>query len=66
MEAVSWLDRHAWLTRRLSEAAPALCAQMATAPVAALFGLQRRTVRRLDPRRLEAAVASLWKPGRGV
>lgn len=59
MEAVSWLDRHARLTRRLAEAASALCAQMATAHVAALFGLHWSTVRRLDQRRLEAAVASL-------
>lgn len=59
MEAVSWLDRHARLTRRLADAASALCARMATAHVAELFGLHWSTVRTLDQRRLEAAVAAL-------
>lgn len=59
MEAVSWLDRHARLTRRLADAASALCARMATTHVAALFGLHWSTVRTLDQRRLTAAVAAL-------
>jgi|SRR5690554_3416852 len=59
MEAVSWLDRHARLTRRLAEAASALCARMATAHVAELFDLHWSTVRALDCRRLEAAVAAM-------
>lgn len=59
MEAVTWLDRHARLTRRLADAVSALCARMATAHVAELFGLHWSTVRALDQRRLEAAVAAL-------
>jgi transposase len=59
MEAISWLDRHARLTRRLADAVSALCARMATAHVAELFGLHWSTVRMLDQRRLEAAVAAL-------
>lgn len=59
MEAVTWLDRHARLTRRLADAVSALCARMATAHVADLFGLHWSTVRALDQRRLETAVAAL-------
>lgn len=59
MEAVSWLDRHSRLTKRLAEVASALCSRMATAHVAELFDLHWSTVRALDRRRLEAAVAAL-------
>jgi transposase len=59
MESVSWLDRHARLTRRLAEAVSTLCARLPTAHVAELFGLHWSTVRSLDRRRLTAAVAGL-------
>ena len=59
MEAVSWLDRHARVTRRLADTVWALCARLPTAHVAALFGLHWSTVRTLDQRRLEAMVDAL-------
>lgn len=62
MEAVSWLDRHARLTRRLADTVSALCARLPTAHVAELFGLHWSTVRTLDRRRLEAAVTALPAP----
>ena len=59
MEAVSWLDRHARLTRRLADSVSVCCARLPTAHVAELFGLHWSTVRLLDRRRLEVAVAAL-------
>ena len=59
MEAVSWLDRHARLTRRLAETASSLCARLPTAHVAELFGLHWSTVRLLDERRLQTCMAAL-------
>lgn len=59
MEAVPWLERHARLTRRLADAASTLCARMATAHVAALFGLHWSTVRTLDQRRLARTIEAL-------
>jgi transposase len=59
MEAVPWLDRHARLTRRMADAASAMCTRLPTAHVAELFGLHWSTVRALDRQRLEAAVATL-------
>ncbi len=59
MESVSWLDRHARLTRRLADAVSTLCARLPIAHVADLFGLHWSTVRSLDRRRLEGAVARL-------
>lgn len=59
MEAVPWLERHARLTRRLADTASALCARMATAHVADLFGLHWSTVRTLDQRRLTTTIEAL-------
>ncbi|MDQ3205945.1 MAG: ISL3 family transposase [Pseudomonadota bacterium] len=59
MESVSWLDRHARLTRRMADTVSTMCARLPTAHVAALFGLHWSTVRTLDRRRLETAVAAL-------
>ena len=59
MQFVSWLDRHSRLTRRLADAAAALCARMTVAHVAELFGLHWSTVRELDRRRLQALVDAL-------
>lgn len=58
-EAVSWLDRHARLTRRLAETVSAWCAKLPIAHVAELFALHWSTVRELDKRRLGAALAAL-------
>jgi len=62
MESVSWLDRHARLTRRLADTVSTMCARLPTAHVADLFGLHWSTVRTLDRRRLETAVAALPPP----
>ncbi|MEJ7746125.1 MAG: ISL3 family transposase [Luteimonas sp.] len=62
MESVPWLDRHSRLTRRLADTVSTLCARLPTAHVAELFGLHWSTVRTLDRRRLEAAVAALPPP----
>lgn len=59
MESVSWLDRHARLTRRLADTVSACCTRLPTAHVAELFDLHWSTVRTLDQRRLEAVVAAL-------
>ena len=59
MEAVPWLDRHARLTRRLADTVSTMCARLPTAHVAELFGLHWSTVRTLDRRRLETALAAL-------
>ena len=59
MQFVPWLDRHSRLTRRLADAAAALCARMTVAHVAELFGLHWSTVRELDRRRLQALVDAL-------
>lgn len=62
MESVSWLDRHARLTRRLADTVSDLCSRLPTAHVAELFGLHWSTVRTLDRRRLQTAVAALPPP----
>lgn len=59
MESMSWLDRHARLTRRLAESVSTLCARLPTAHVAELFGLHWSTVRTLDKRRLDTVLAAL-------
>ena len=59
MQAVPWLDRHARLTRRLADTVSTLCMRLPTAHVAELFGLHWSTVRTLDRRRLQSAVAAL-------
>ncbi len=59
MESVSWLDRHARLTRRLADTVSMMCARLPTAHVAELFGLHWSTVRTVDRRRLQTAVAAL-------
>ena len=58
-EAVSWLDRHARLTRRLAESVSAWCVKLPVAHVAELFALHWSTVRELDKRRLGAVLAAL-------
>ncbi len=62
MESVFWLDRHARLTRRLADTVSTMCTRLPTAHVAELFGLHWSTVRTLDRRRLQTAVAALPRP----
>ncbi len=59
LQCVSWLDRHARLTRRLADTVSMICARLPTAHVAELSGLHWSTVRMLDQRRLTSAIAAL-------
>jgi transposase len=61
MEAVSWLDRYARMTRRLAEAVIQACERLPTLHVAQLFGLHWDTVRLLERRALQAALSVLPK-----
>ena len=61
MEAVSWLDRYARMTRRLSEAVIQACERLPTLHVAQMFGLHWDTVRLLERRALQAALSILPK-----
>jgi transposase len=61
MEAVSWLDRYARMTRRLAEAVIQACERLPTLHVAQLFGLHWNTVRLLERRALQAALSVLPK-----
>ncbi|MDH4567079.1 ISL3 family transposase [Pseudomonas sp. BN414] len=58
-EWVSWLGRHARLTRRLAEAVALWCARLPTRHVAELFGLHWGTVRLLERRCLQAQLRAL-------
>lgn len=58
-EWVSWLGRHARLTRRLAEAVALWCARLPTRHVAELFGLHWGTVRLLERRCLQAQLSAL-------
>ncbi|WP_458071736.1 ISL3 family transposase [Rhodanobacter sp. BL-MT-08] len=62
LEAVSWLDRHARITRRLTQHVAYWCAKLPTVHVAQMFDLHWSTVRRLDRQRLEAILAALPPP----
>jgi len=61
MEAVSWLDRYARMTRRLAEAVIQACERLPTLHVAQLFRLHWGTVRLLERRALQAALSVLPK-----
>jgi transposase len=50
MEAVSWLDRYARMTRRLADAVIQACERLPTLHVAQMFGLHWDTVRLLERR----------------
>jgi len=59
MQQVTWLDRHARLTRRLAEAVARWCSKLPIKHVAEMFSLHWTTVREIDRRRLQAFVAAL-------
>jgi transposase len=59
MEAVSWLEPHSRLTRRLGEAIGLWASRMATLHVAELLGLHWSTVRSIDRRQLLARLDAL-------
>lgn len=58
-ERVSWLDRHARITRRLAEFVGRWCEKLPIAHVCQLSGLHWETVRRIDARRLQARLEAL-------
>lgn len=62
MQRVSWLDRHARLTRRLAQHVSLWCARLPIRHVAQMFGLHWSTVREIDRRRLQAMVDALPAP----
>lgn len=59
VERVRWLDRHARITRRLSDFVGLWCEKLPVAHVCKLAGLHWETVRRIDRERLEAQLAAL-------
>ncbi len=61
MEAVSWLDRYAHMTRRLAEAVIQPCDRLSTLHVMQMFGLHWDTVRSPERRALQAALSVLPK-----
>lgn len=58
-EAVSWLERHARVTRRLAEFVALWCEKLPVAHVCQLTGLHWETVRRIERDHLERQLASL-------
>lgn len=58
-EAVSWLDRHARVTKRLAEFVALWCQKLPVAHVCQLTGLHWETVRRIERSHLEQHLASL-------
>lgn len=61
MEALSWLDRYARMTRRLSDAVIKACERLPTLHVAQMFGLHWDSVRLLERRALQHALEQLPK-----
>jgi transposase len=58
-ERVSWLDRHARVTRALADFVGAWCAKLPVAHVCKLSGLHWGTVRQIERARLERELAAL-------
>jgi transposase len=56
LEALSWLGRYQRVTVRLAESVARLCAVLPIKHVAAFFSLDRKTVKRIDKRHLEATL----------
>jgi transposase len=56
LERLSWLDRHARVTRRLGASVVRLCRVLPVKQVAAFFGLHWSTVKTLDKAALQAAL----------
>ena len=58
-ERVSWLERHARVTRRLAHFVGVWCEKLAASHVCQLSGLHWETVRKIDRQRLEGKLAAL-------
>jgi len=59
LERLPWLDPYARVTQRLAESVGRLCEVMAIRHVARFFGLDWKTVKRIDRARLERALGPL-------
>lgn len=59
IQRITWLDRHARITKRLSDFVGLWCERLPVAHVCKLSGLHWETVRRIERERLERAVAAL-------
>lgn len=59
LERLSWLERHARVTRRLADSVTRLCQALPIKQVAAFFGLHWSTVKELDKRALERELEPL-------
>lgn len=59
MQQVSWLDRHARMTRRLAQAVAQWCTKLPVKHVAAMFELHWSTVREIDRRHLHERLSEL-------
>lgn len=62
IQHITWLDRHARITKRLSEFVGLWCERLPVAHVCKLSGLHWETVRRIERERLERIVGALAKP----
>lgn len=58
-ERVTWLDRHARLTRRLAQFVSVWCQKLPVSHVCKLSGLHWKTVRRIERESLAAQIAAL-------
>ena len=59
VEALSWLDRHGRVTQRLASSVARLCAVMSIRHVARYFGLDWKTVKRIDHAHLELSLGPI-------
>jgi len=63
LERLPWLDRYAWMARRLVESVVRLVAVLPISQVAAFFDLHWSTVKAIDKRHLEATLPTLSADG---
>lgn len=59
IEALSWLDRHGRITQRLAQSVARLCTVMSIRHVASYFGLDWKTVKRVDHAHLERSLGPI-------
>ncbi|NZA27569.1 ISL3 family transposase [Luteimonas sp. SJ-92] len=59
LEQLDWLDRHARVTRRLAESVARLCAVTSILQAARWFGLDWKTVKRIDFQHLERTLGPI-------
>lgn len=59
IEDLAWLDRHGRVTQRLARGVARLCAVMSIRHVARYFGLDWKTVKRIDQAHLERTLGPI-------